>query len=220
MLPPRFPSSIPLPRSLHPHPTPIRALSYGQTSLSKYRCSCAAYVGIPQGISHTPLIVSSRIPVRSPSDRTTPSFPSTRSSYKTQPWIPPSQSHLFKNIQLAPAAALHLSSLPHLSATATVRWKAPQFPKHQLASFSSASKMAQEYKLTGINSLSELKSSTDKIEVEVEGVPDGKVLLVNLDGNVHALSPRCTHYGAPLKNGVVAPDGRLTCPWHGGMSFP
>ncbi|KAJ5707956.1 Apoptosis-inducing factor 1 [Penicillium malachiteum] len=75
--------------------------------------------------------------------------------------------------------------------------------------------MAQEYKLKDITSLSELKSSTDKIEVEIEGIPDGKVLLVNLDGNIHALSPRCTHYGAPLKNGVVAPDGRITCPWHG-----
>lgn len=220
MPPSRFPSSMPLPRSLHLHPTPIRALSQGQTSLSKYRCSCAAYVGISQGISHTRLIVSSRIPVRSTSDRTTPSYPSTCSSYKTQPWIPP--SHLFNKIQLAPAGALHLSALPHLSATATAHWKAPQFPKHQhpARSFSSSSKMAQEYKLTGINSLSDLKSSTDKIEVEVEGVQDGKVLLVNLDGNVHALSPRCTHYGAPLKNGVVAPDGRITCPWHGGMLSP
>ncbi|KAJ6084516.1 Apoptosis-inducing factor 1 [Penicillium sp. IBT 16267x] len=75
--------------------------------------------------------------------------------------------------------------------------------------------MAQEYKLKGLNSFGDLKSTTDKTEVEVEGVPDGKVLLVNLDGKIHAMSPRCTHYGAPLKNGVVSPDGRLTCPWHG-----
>lgn len=78
--------------------------------------------------------------------------------------------------------------------------------------------MAQEYKLKGLTSFGDLKT-TDKIEAEVEGVDDGKVLLVNLDGKIHAMSPRCTHYGAPLKNGVVSPDGRLTCPWHGGMSF-
>ncbi|KAJ5778633.1 Apoptosis-inducing factor 1 [Penicillium odoratum] len=74
--------------------------------------------------------------------------------------------------------------------------------------------MAQEYKLKGLASFGDLKT-TEKIEVEVEGVPDGKILLVNLDGKIHGLSPRCTHYGAPLKNGVVAPDGRITCPWHG-----
>ncbi|KAJ5935736.1 Apoptosis-inducing factor 1 [Penicillium verhagenii] len=75
--------------------------------------------------------------------------------------------------------------------------------------------MAQEYKLKGITSFGDLKHTTDKLEAEVEGIPDGKVLLVNLDGKIHGLSPRCTHYGAPLKNGVVSPDGRITCPWHG-----
>jgi NADPH-dependent 2,4-dienoyl-CoA reductase/sulfur reductase-like enzyme/nitrite reductase/ring-hydroxylating ferredoxin subunit len=74
--------------------------------------------------------------------------------------------------------------------------------------------MAQEYRLKDISSLADIKNM-DKIECEVEGVQDGKVLLVKYDGQVHALSPRCTHYGAPLKNGVVAPDGRITCPWHG-----
>ena len=72
-----------------------------------------------------------------------------------------------------------------------------------------------EYKLTGISSLSTL-GSLDKIEVEVEGVEEGKVLLVKLNDQVHALSPKCTHYGAPMKNGVVTGDGRITCPWHGG----
>lgn len=76
--------------------------------------------------------------------------------------------------------------------------------------------MAQEYKLIGLASLADVKSF-DKIECEVEGVQDGKVLVLKYDGQVHALSPRCTHYGAPLKLGVVVPDGRITCPWHGGM---
>lgn len=72
-----------------------------------------------------------------------------------------------------------------------------------------------EYKLKDISSLSTL-GPQDKIEVEVEGIQEGKVLLVKVDDRVHALSPRCTHYGAPLKNGVLTSDGRLTCPWHGG----
>ncbi|KAJ5605137.1 hypothetical protein N7510_010291 [Penicillium lagena] len=74
--------------------------------------------------------------------------------------------------------------------------------------------MAQEYKLKDITSFADI-APTEKIECEVEGVPDGKVLVLKFDGQVHALSPRCSHYGAPLKGGVVAPDGRITCPWHG-----
>ncbi|KAJ5233390.1 uncharacterized protein N7469_005156 [Penicillium citrinum] len=65
-----------------------------------------------------------------------------------------------------------------------------------------------------LKDLPNLKNIPEKLEVEVEGIEDGKVLLVNSGGKIHALSARCTHYGAPLKNGVV--DGeRLTCPWHG-----
>lgn len=75
--------------------------------------------------------------------------------------------------------------------------------------------MAQEYKLKDISSLSGI-NNFDKIEAEVEGVQDGKVLLVKYDDKVHAISPKCTHYGAPLKLGVVSPEGRITCPWHGG----
>ncbi|KAL4901790.1 hypothetical protein BDW74DRAFT_181506 [Aspergillus multicolor] len=74
--------------------------------------------------------------------------------------------------------------------------------------------MAQEYKLKDISSLSGI-SNFDKVEAEVEGVEEGKVLLVKYDDQVHAISPKCTHYGAPLKNGVVSPEGRITCPWHG-----
>ncbi|OJJ54063.1 hypothetical protein ASPSYDRAFT_93822 [Aspergillus sydowii CBS 593.65] len=74
--------------------------------------------------------------------------------------------------------------------------------------------MAQEYKLKNISSLSGI-NNFDKVEAEVEGVQDGKVLLVKYDDKVHAISPKCTHYGAPLKLGVVSPEGRITCPWHG-----
>ncbi|EME46161.1 hypothetical protein DOTSEDRAFT_125938 [Dothistroma septosporum NZE10] len=74
--------------------------------------------------------------------------------------------------------------------------------------------MATEYKLKGISSLDGLKNGQTK-EVEVEGVEEGKVLLAKFKDEVHALSPKCTHYGAPLSKGVLTPDGRLTCPWHG-----
>ncbi|KAJ9200472.1 hypothetical protein DTO164E3_4047 [Paecilomyces variotii] len=74
--------------------------------------------------------------------------------------------------------------------------------------------MAKEFKLKDIKSLSDVKDF-EKVESEVEGVEGGKILVVKVDGVAHALSPKCTHYGAPLKNGVLTPDGRLTCPWHG-----
>ncbi|KAF2201615.1 rubredoxin-NAD(+) reductase [Delitschia confertaspora ATCC 74209] len=73
--------------------------------------------------------------------------------------------------------------------------------------------MAKEFKLKGITSLN-LRNG-DKQEVEVEGVEDAKVLLVKVQNKVHATSTNCTHYGAPLKLGVLTPEGRLTCAWHG-----
>ena len=75
--------------------------------------------------------------------------------------------------------------------------------------------MAQEYKLKGLSSL-DLKPG-EKREVEVEGVEEGKVLLCNVGGKTTALGSKCTHYGAPLAKGVLTGDGRITCPWHGGM---
>ncbi len=72
----------------------------------------------------------------------------------------------------------------------------------------------QEYKLKDLKSL-DLKSG-EKREVEVEGIEEAKVLLVNTGGKVIALGAKCTHYGAPLVKGVLTGDGRLTCPWHGG----
>lgn len=73
--------------------------------------------------------------------------------------------------------------------------------------------MAQEYKLK-LDSL-DLKSG-EKIEAEVDGIEGGKVLLVKAQDKIHALSPKCTHFGAPLVKGVLGDDGRLVCPWHGG----
>ena len=74
--------------------------------------------------------------------------------------------------------------------------------------------MAQEYKLKDLPKLD--LNDGDKVEAEVEGVEGGKVLLVKVKDQVHAMNANCTHFGAPLKNGVLTQDGRLTCPWHGG----
>ncbi|KAL9613151.1 MAG: hypothetical protein Q9167_002316 [Letrouitia subvulpina] len=74
--------------------------------------------------------------------------------------------------------------------------------------------MAQEYKLRGLSTLD--LSHGEKREVEVEGIENGKILLVKIGDKTHALSSNCTHYGAPLKLGVLTPsEARLTCAWHG-----
>ena len=78
--------------------------------------------------------------------------------------------------------------------------------------------MAQEYKLKGLSALN-LKSG-EKQEVEVDGIENGKVLIANVGGKHHAMSANCTHYGAPLKLGVLTGEGRLVCAWHGGMLVP
>lgn len=53
--------------------------------------------------------------------------------------------------------------------------------------------MAQEYKLKGLSKL-DLEPG-EKREVEVEGVEEGKVLLMNVNGKHSALGSKCTHYG-------------------------
>ena len=74
--------------------------------------------------------------------------------------------------------------------------------------------MAQEFKVKGLSSLN-LKNG-DKQEVEIEGVEGGKALILKIQDKIHATSANCTHYGAPLAKGILTPEGRLTCPWHGG----
>ena len=78
--------------------------------------------------------------------------------------------------------------------------------------------MAQQYQLKGLTTLDLMNGEIR--EVDVEGVEEGKVLLVRHGDKTHALSSKCTHYGAPLKLGVLTPDGRLTCAWHGGSYQP
>lgn len=53
--------------------------------------------------------------------------------------------------------------------------------------------MAQQYKIKGLSALN-LKNG-EKLEVEVEGIENGKVLLARVGNQTHALSSKCTHYG-------------------------
>jgi nitrite reductase/ring-hydroxylating ferredoxin subunit len=46
--------------------------------------------------------------------------------------------------------------------------------------------------------------------VDVQGQP---VVLVRHGDRVHAMGATCSHYGAPLEEGMVQ-DGCLVCPWH------
>lgn len=108
-------------------------------------------------------------------------------------------------------------TLPTLLRTFTKRPQAliqPLISRLTHPTFSTTTlKMAQEYKIKDLTSIN-LKDGQMQ-EAELEGLEGGKVLLLNSTGKIHATSSNCTHYGAPLKNGVLSSDGRLTCPWHG-----
>jgi len=51
----------------------------------------------------------------------------------------------------------------------------------------------------------------EALGVEVGGTP---VLLTRVDGQVYAVSDRCTHRGGTLSKGSLS-DGVVTCPRHG-----
>jgi 3-phenylpropionate/trans-cinnamate dioxygenase ferredoxin subunit len=40
-----------------------------------------------------------------------------------------------------------------------------------------------------------------------------RLLLINLDGQVHALDARCPHRGGPLEEGELC-QRTIACPWH------
>ncbi len=52
-------------------------------------------------------------------------------------------------------------------------------------------------------------------EGEPTSVKVGKksVMLVKIEGEIHACGGKCTHYGAPLARGLLH-DHTITCPWH------
>ena len=44
-------------------------------------------------------------------------------------------------------------------------------------------------------------------------VDDVEIVVVNLDGALHAFANRCPHQGGPLSKGRLE-DGVMICPWH------
>jgi nitrite reductase/ring-hydroxylating ferredoxin subunit/uncharacterized membrane protein len=62
-----------------------------------------------------------------------------------------------------------------------------------------------------------------KLALEMRELEEGKmkrvlveeqpVVLLKLDGNIHALGAVCSHYGAPLNEGTIV-ERTIECPWH------
>lgn len=84
------------------------------------------------------------------------------------------------------------------------------FVKRILGTTTRSMATAKSYEIGSINDVND----GEKKEVEVPGTGQ-KVLLSRVGDKYFATSPKCTHYGAPLVNGVLTKEGRLTCPWHG-----
>ncbi|MFC7300298.1 FAD-dependent oxidoreductase [Cognatiluteimonas weifangensis] len=64
----------------------------------------------------------------------------------------------------------------------------------------------------------DLRQGVPLADVPMAGVLAGHVdgeavLLARLDDGIHAVGGHCTHYGAPLAEGLVS-DGEIRCPWH------
>jgi NADPH-dependent 2,4-dienoyl-CoA reductase/sulfur reductase-like enzyme/nitrite reductase/ring-hydroxylating ferredoxin subunit len=60
-----------------------------------------------------------------------------------------------------------------------------------------------------VTTTGELKDGEMK-QVSVDG---NDILLAHVGGRYHAVGARCTHYGAPLAEGVLSNE-RIVCPWH------
>lgn len=56
----------------------------------------------------------------------------------------------------------------------------------------------------------------DILNGEMKNFPiddENEILLAKVNGQFYAVEPKCTHYGAPLANGVLSGD-TIVCPWH------
>ena len=51
------------------------------------------------------------------------------------------------------------------------------------------------------------------MELKVGAGKQDKVLVTRYEGKLHAVGAFCTHFGAPLVNGVLF-DDKVLCPWH------
>jgi nitrite reductase/ring-hydroxylating ferredoxin subunit len=72
--------------------------------------------------------------------------------------------------------------------------------------------MATEFKIKNLSAL-DLKPG-EKREVEVEGIEDGKVLLLNVGGKTTAVGTKCTHYGklgTLLRSQLASANTRTRC---------
>src|SRR5688572_31115693 len=65
------------------------------------------------------------------------------------------------------------------------------------------------YKDVTVSRTSELAGGEMK-QVSAEG---HEILLARVNGKIHAVGAHCTHYGAPLVEGVLSGE-RIVCPWH------
>ncbi|MGE5798313.1 MAG: Rieske 2Fe-2S domain-containing protein, partial [Ignavibacteria bacterium] len=61
--------------------------------------------------------------------------------------------------------------------------------------------------IAGINDLKNGDMKTIPVDEE------NKILLVKIKDKFYALAPNCTHYGAPLEEGVLC-GATIVCPWH------
>ncbi len=74
--------------------------------------------------------------------------------------------------------------------------------------------MGAELPLTGPDLEAGIASSDLPEGTLLQGHVRGEaVLLARVDGEVFAVGAACSHYGAPLKDGMLV-DGTVRCPWH------
>ena len=66
--------------------------------------------------------------------------------------------------------------------------------------------MASEHKVGSVSDLS--PGQMKNVEVG-----ETSLLLSNVEGEIHAVSGKCTHYGAPLADGALS-GTQVICPWH------
>jgi nitrite reductase/ring-hydroxylating ferredoxin subunit len=68
----------------------------------------------------------------------------------------------------------------------------------------------KKVKLTDLETLQE----NEIREIKYGSKPEESILLMKYQSNYIALSSRCPHYGAPMKDGFLY-DNIIKCPWHG-----
>lgn len=116
---------------------------------------------------------------------------------------------LIKSTTLTPH---HQALVPRTRPQSALRvGHAPTYPLSRLIHTTKLT-MAPKRVEIGVHSL---ENGTMK-EVPFPSVDSGsKILLSKVKGTYYATSSKCTHYGAPLVKGVLTPEGRVVCPWHG-----